>query len=190
MKFNNPNLNFNPNQIAQYMFQMNNQFNMVSPVDIFTKGNLLKEKQNNLNEGKKSENLYPYIKGKRIEIIFVNSKNISNIVKIPISLRKNDIYSIAGKYKSFKYSEITKLIHNNIILENDDSPIDCILNGDSLKIIEFLDCDTSYYDSLLIKHKNSQIIHNILFTCNTGFRMILHFPNDITGIEMKKSVFM
>ena len=41
-------------------------------------------------------------------------------------------------------------MHNNIILETDDSSIDCILNGDSIKIMEFLNCDTSYYDSLLL----------------------------------------
>ena len=145
---NNQNMNYNPSQ-AQNMFQMNNQFNMLLSSDNFKKENLPKEKPFNLNE-KTSENLFPYIKGERIEIIFVNSKNISKIVKIPKSLRKNDIYSIVGKYKSFKYSEITKLMHNNIILENDDSSIDCILNGDSIKIMEFLNCDTSYYDSLLL----------------------------------------
>jgi hypothetical protein len=154
------------------------------PYDNFMKESLPSEKRKFLIE---SEDLYPYIKGERKEIIFVNSTNVSKIVKIPISLRKNDIYAIAEKYKSSEYYEIIQLNHNNKKLENDDSSIDCILNGDSIKIIEFLDCDTSYIDSLLLKHKNSPIIHNIKFNTTTGHIFPLHLPNDITGFEMKKA---
>ena len=163
---------------------MNNQFNMVFPYDNFMKESLPSEKQNFLIE---SEDLYPYIKGERKEIIFVNSTDVSKIIKIPISLRKNDIYAIAEKYKSSRYYEIIQLNHNNKTLDNDDSSIDCILNGDSIKIIEFLDCDTSYIDSLLLKHKNSPIMHNILIKTTIGISVTLHLPNDITAFEMKKA---
>ena len=61
------------------------------------KESLPSEKQNFL-----SKDLYPYIKEERKEIIFVNTTNESKIVKIPLSLRKNDIYAIAEKYKSSK----------------------------------------------------------------------------------------
>ena len=91
---NNQNMNFNPNQLSQNMLQMNNQFNMVFPYDNFMKESLPSEKQNFLIE---SKDLYPYIKGERKEIIFVNTTNESKIVKIPLSLRKNDIYAIAEK---------------------------------------------------------------------------------------------
>ena len=156
LNFNNPNINFNPNQL-QYMLQMNKPFNMSLPNNNFINENLptenlynsnekISENLNNSNE-KASENLFPYIQGERNEITFINSKNEMKIVKIPISLRKDEIYSIAEKYKSNKYYQIKHLLHNTIILENDDSSIDCILNGDSIKIIEFLeDCDLYYYD--------------------------------------------
>ena len=90
------------------------------------KENLTNKRPNIINEIN-SENLYPYIKGERKKITFINSNNKMHIVKIPKSLRKNDIYSIAEKYKSSPYSEIAKLMHNNKDLENDDSSIDCIL---------------------------------------------------------------
>ena len=77
-------------------------------------------------------------------------------------------------------------MHNNKILENDDSSIDCILNGDSIKIIEFLDCDLTYYYSLLLKHKNSPKI-NFAFDGSEHDRIFLSLPEDITVIEMKKS---
>ena len=189
LNFNNPNINFNPNQISQNMLQMNNPFNMGLPNNNFMNESFQEEKQNNSNY-EKSENIYPYIKGERKEIIFINSTNEIKIVKIPISLRKNEIYSIAESYKSSYYYEIKQLIHNNKILENDDSSIDCILNGDSIKIIEFLDdCDLSYYDSLLLKHKNSLSPKyiNIIFTLLDGVKYPLIFPKDITGIEIKKS---
>ena len=183
---NNQNMNFNPNQLSQNMLQMNNQFNMVFPYDNFMKESLPSEKKNFLIE---SKDLYPYIKGERKEIIFVNTTNESKIVKIPLSLRKNDIYAIAEKYKSSRYYEIIQLNHNNKTLDNDDSSIDFILNVDSIKIIEFLDCNTSYIDSLLLKHKNSPIIHNIQIQKDTGFKLILHLPNDITFFEMKKAFY-
>ena len=112
------------------------------------------------------------------------------IAKIPISLRKDEIYSIAEKYKSNKYYQIKHLLHNNIILENDDSSIDCILNGDSIKIIEFLeDCDLYYYDSLIKNHKNSPMMFNILFSYHEKElkKIVLNFPIDTTVMEMKKS---
>ena len=184
LNFNKPNFSFNPNLIFQNMLQMNNLSNMNLPYYNFKDEKLQDKKSNNFNN-EKSENLYPYIKGERKEIIFVNSKNKIHIVKIPISLRKDEIYSTAEYYKSSYYYEIKQLIHNNKILENDDSSIDCILNGDSLKIIEFLDCDLSFYDSLLLKHKNSSMINNILFDNKRGIKLLLHFPEDV--IEMIKS---
>ena len=101
------------------MLQMNNPFNMGLPNNNFMNESFQEEKQNNSNY-EKSENIYPYIKGERKEIIFINSTNEIKIVKIPISLRKNEIYSIAESYKSSYYYEIKQLIHNNKILENDD----------------------------------------------------------------------
>ena len=114
---------------------MNNPFNMALPNFNFMNQNLQGERLNNSNK-KSSENIFPYIQGERKEIIFFNSKKENNIVKIPVSL-KDEIYSIAEKYKSSKHYEIKQLLHNNKILEKVDSSIDFILNGDSIKIIEF-----------------------------------------------------
>jgi len=109
---NNPDINFNQNQILQNMLQMNNLFNMQ-----LLNYNFMKEKKQNISNYEKSENLFPYIKGERKEIIFVNSKNKMYLLKIPISLRKDEIYGILENYKSSQYYELKHLMHDNEILE-------------------------------------------------------------------------
>ena len=182
--FDNNNQNMYFNNMMPFM-NFNNipfmNFNNIPFMNFNNTENSSKKKQNE----KAYENLYPFIKGERIKITFINSKNESKLVKIPKSLRKDEIYSIAEKYKSSKYYEIIRLVHNNEILENDESSIDCILNGDSINITEFFDCDLSYYDSILLKHKNSLMITNIVFNFSYKKTFIPYLPNDITVIEMK-----
>ena len=183
MNYNDTDEYFDDYNDQEYLdiLQMNNQLNL----DIPNYNSLEVNSQN--NNGKTVENLFPYIKAKRKEIIFINSKNETKIVKIPKTLRKNEIYSIAENYKSFEYYEITQLIHNNKILENDESSIDCISDGDSIKIIEALDNhDSPYYDYLLTKYNNSQI-RAVIFKCEWADSKVINLPVDITGIEMKRS---
>ena len=58
-------------------------------------------------------------------------------VKIPCSLRKNELYSTAEKFKKYDYSQI-QLYHNNNFLDSNEDLIDCIKDNDEIKIIEQL----------------------------------------------------
>ena len=78
-------------------------------------------------------------------IKFVNSNYIIYHIKIPTFIKKSDLYVIASLYKGLFYSNII-LIHNNQILENDESSIDIISDGDRIIIIE----DRIYPDSSYI----------------------------------------
>ena len=78
----------------------------------------------------KFEDVYPYIKENKIGIILKGINNINNKKKyilIPSSLKKNELYYTAKKFRDIIlddniYSEI-KLYHNNKLLNNDDSSI-------------------------------------------------------------------
>ena len=128
------------------------------------------------------EDPYPYIKGEKKVIVFINLYKVYKKVKIPISLRKNEIYATAEKYKSGRYSKIIKLIHNKKELENDESNIDGILNGDMINIEEDFDINLSY-NSILQKHKRP-LIYNICFCDDRGESCSLFFPDDTIEKEV------
>ena len=70
---------------------------------------------------------------------------------------------------------------------NDDSSIDCISNGDFIKINEILDINDFYYKSLCLKHKNTNIINLRL----VGHAKIARsFPEEITINEMINAFLM
>ena len=87
-------------------------------------------------------------------------------VKLPKSITKNDLYSIAKKYQDDYYSNII-LSCNNYLLKEDDTTIEGIKEGSIINIIEDIDFpDGSYYRALLKKMKitkkqifNSKLIH-------------------------------
>ena len=118
------------------------------------------------------------------EIIFVKSDLKRKRVFIPETLKKNELYYTSRMFKCQKYSTI-KLLHNTEILDDDDTSIECISNGDIIKINECLDIDSSFYKSLLLKHKNSKKIRIGLFS-SLGIVLFKDFPNDITIIDMIK----
>ena len=85
-----------------------------------------------------------YIKEPKKIIKFINSDYKEYKVNIPKSITKFDLYSIAQKYKSFKnnlnylsgdYSNIL-LIYNNLILNRDETSIECIKENDIIIIVE------------------------------------------------------
>ena len=77
---------------------------------------------------------------------------------VPCSLRKNELYLTSHKYKRFQYSDF-QLFHNGKFMNDDETTIDCIKEGDEIKIIELLHgVDFSYYDMYLLKHKNESKI--------------------------------
>ena len=85
-----------------------------------------------------------YIEEPKKIIKFINSDYKEYKVNIPKSITKFDLYSIAQKYKSFKnnlkylsgdYSNIL-LIYNNLILNRDETSIECIKENDIIIIVE------------------------------------------------------
>jgi len=112
--------------------------------------------------------LYYIIEPKKI-IRFINSDYKEYKVKIPLSITKYDLYSIAQNYKCFKnnnkhsntgnHSNIL-LIHNNLILNRNVTSIECINNNDVIIIIEPRNFpDDSYYKSLQKRTGEKGISH-------------------------------
>jgi len=133
------------------------------------------------------EDIYPYIKEPKKEIILVTSDLKRKRILIPDSLRKNELYYTSTKFRRYKYSEI-KLFHNTILLDDDDTSIEGISNGDIIKINEYLDVDTSFSETLLLKYKNSERI-NITCTDSNGVKFIKSLPVDITVFDMMKAFY-
>jgi len=142
-----------------------------------------KEKEEDIFK-KEPEDIYPYIKDPKKEIIFVTSDLKKKRVLIPESLRKNELYYTSERFRCHQYSEI-KLLHNTEILDNDDTSIECISNQDIIKINESLDVDTSFYESLLLKYKNSDGI-SIHLNKSDGIKIVRYFPSDLTVLDMMK----
>ena len=176
------NLNINEKKIINSIikfyednYKLNSKFmNYEHPQQIKSIINLLNSNINNLkqineNEDERIGELFPYINEPKKSIKFINSNNIAYIVKIPNSISKSDLYSIGDLYKGLYYTNIL-LIHNNKILENDESSIEDISNGDNIIIIEDrLYPDESYYFSILKKYENERCSKiNVVFSF-TGF---------------------
>jgi len=137
--------------------------------------------------------LLPYIHEEKKIIKFINSNKMLYNIKIPCSISKSDLYGIAELYKGLNYTNII-LIHNNNILNNDESSIEDISNGDSIIIIEDrIYPDKSYYLSIQKKYENNNKNKiNIVFN---EFRRLLGTHNfvfsEITTItEMIYSIYL
>ena len=128
---------------------------------------------------------YPYILEEKTIIKFIRDDNTIRRVKIPISLKKNELYLIANNYKLREFSDII-LSHKNTILNNDDSSINQIKLGDEIYIIEELEgIDAGYYKKYLEKHKNDKLI-NINFEKMNGSKKNMVFSVNTTIKEMIK----
>ena len=90
-------------------------------------------------------------------IYFINSDYYKIRVKIPSLISKIELYSIAKVYKVFRRTNIL-LIHKNIILNEDDSLINEISEGDRIIIVE-----NRYYpdqsDYINLKKQNGEKIN-------------------------------
>lgn len=137
-------------------------------------------KYNNINEVQ--DPLY-YIKGHKITIKFINSDFIIYKVRIPKSISKFDLYTIAKLYKFHKNSNSDiLLIYNNNILNNDESSIEFISENDEFRIVELRNYpDDSYYKFLNQKNIKKQ---NIIITFLSGHKVNFILPEDITISEM------
>lgn len=137
------------------------------------------------------EFLYPYIEGNKINIIFIGDKSRYKEVQIPSSLTKIELYYIAKHLGSKNiivdniYSKI-KLYHNNKLLNNDDSSIEFILNGDLISVKSDTNFNSLYYQSILEINKDSPKI-NITFRFASGYHFNLVFPENISIKHMIKT---
>jgi hypothetical protein len=181
----------NMNQINANINQIN--LNMNSMMDKMNLNN-----QNNLEDNleKLYNDIYPEINEKKINVKFIFPEK-NYYIKIPSSLRKDELYSTVNyiryqenEFINFPSNDITEMIelfHNGIELENDDSPINCIKEFDSI-IVKFNNYEYDLYiDSLHLKAKNSEIIS---IKIQGGFRestIVLLLEKNMTVEEMMKA---
>ena len=127
-----------------------------------------------------------YIKESKKMIKFINSDYKEYKVNIPLSITKYDLYSIAQNYKCFQnnkkhytgdHSNIL-LINNNLILNRDETSIECINENDIIIIIEPRNFpDDSFYNSLQERTEDKGCIQ---FEFSSGESAIYRiFPYDI-----------
>lgn len=219
----NPNLNFNnpfnnidnstynqnpmmmQNQINPMQNQMN-QMMMQNQMNQMVMMMMQMEKNNNNHKQLNYyyyEDIYDYIREdkKKIKFIRVLDNEVFK-VKVPCSLRKNELYYTAKKYKMFEFSEM-QLFYKGNFMNEDETTIDCINDDDEIKIIEEMHgIDFSYYDLYLSKHENEPKINvkfkytngnikNFIFTLNTSIKemcKILFYEMKIP--ENKRKLFL
>jgi hypothetical protein len=127
------------NDSMNNVYMLNNQINQNNIIsmnnNISNKSNINEENEDKNDDILEDIDVYPHIIEDKKFIFFVrnNSKNV--IVRIPYSLRKNELYSTAEEFKIDKYSTI-KLFYNNVLLSNDESTINDKLEADKVSIIE------------------------------------------------------
>ena len=154
---------------------------------LFNNQNIIFNNQmnNNMNIIEEIEDVYPYIIEEKKNIIFIRYDNSIKKIKIPNSLRKNELYYTASLYKLQKYSDIL-LSYNTLTLKEDESSINDIPEGSEIYIIEELkDIDSEYYKKYLENHKNEMKI-NVRFESNKGIEKNLVLALNTTIEEMIK----
>ena len=109
------------------------------------------------------------------------------LIDIPIFFTKKELYTIAGRHKSFHSTNII-LIHNNKILKNDDSSFDEIANGDIIWVIEnVLYPDNFYYLSLQNKYNGTEFM-NIKVRFDSNESMVFSLSGEITIKELIRAI--
>ena len=142
-----------------------------------------------LDKSNNIEDPLDYIKEPKKIIRFINSDYKEYRVNIPLSITKYDLYSIAKIYRcSNNVGNISNilLINNNLILNRDETTIECINNNDIIIIIEPRNFpDDSYYNSL---KERTEKKGNISFLFSSGKKINRIFPDDIKIYEIFKSI--
>ena len=179
---NNQNMIF-PNmiQISQNM----NKLNINNNEKI--KNNQMPFSENNFNE--EIEDVLPYIYEPKMVLKFSNINTIKNgtfiRVKLPKSLTKAELYTIAKKYQ-IDYNSNIILSCGNYLLKSDNSSIDGIKEDSIINIIEDADFpDSAYYNDLMKKNEKYQRI-GYFFKLYGKIRRI-EFPKNITVSELNKA---
>lgn len=184
---NNINPLFNNGNLLYMQNQLPNNFNQMDFMNQMLMNNNPMMMQMNKNVQNDIKDIYDYIKEPKKKVIFLRVlDNKSFNILIPCSLRKNELYCTAISYKKFKYSEI-QLFHKEKFLNDDETSIDCINEGDEIKIIEQIHgIDFSYYDLYLSKHKNEPLINIILNIVSKNNIRTFHFTSNTSIEEMIK----
>ena len=179
---NNQNMIF-PNmiQISQNM----NKLNINNNEKI--KNNQMPFSENNFNE--EIEDVLPYIYEPKMVLKFSNINTIKNgtfiRVKLPKSLTKAELYTIAKKYQ-IDYNSNIILSCGNYLLKSDNSSIGGIKEDSIINIIEDADFpDSAYYNDLMKKNEKYQRI-GYFFKLYGKIRRI-EFPKNITVSELNKA---
>ena len=149
----------------------------------------LNSNYSNLKEANDIDDPLYYIKEKKILIKFVNLRFKIYNVKIPISIDKKDLYSIALDYADWHGSKIL-LVYMNCILNEDESSIKCISDGDMIIIIEnnYYNDDT-YLNLLVDKNQNTEKINLSLYYNDKFFRNLIISKN-ITISQIYKALLL
>ena len=149
---------------------------------------MMMQEQINMQQEQPSDlqyyDVYNYIKEDKKKIRFKNVLNDQyHYVKIPCSLRKNELYYTAEKFKKYDYSQI-QLYHNNNFLDSNEDLIDCIKDNDEIKIIEQLHgVDFGLFERYYKNHKNEKLM-NIRFDLSNGKKMYVQISNESSIEEM------
>lgn len=185
--FMNPNMNpfFQMNQ--NFCFNQFNPMNLNMNYNNMPNAQIMNYNQMNQNINNNPIDLFPYIKEEKKIIRFINSNNDINYIKIPIFITKNELYSIASKYKALGFSKII-LSYNNCLLKKDESSIDEIPEGAEINIIEERNIPSYVYYQSLIKKYGKNDIRNITLSFSTGKKMILNFPGNSTFSEVVNAI--
>lgn len=135
------------------------------------------------------EDVYPELKEpKKWIYLFRNYDGKRFRIKIPCSLRNDELYATVENFKLYEYSDL-KLFHKNKYLKEDETPIDYISDGDEVNIIKnFHDIDFTYYQSYLSKNDIKKTVL-ICFSFVNGTKKFMRFTFDTTVKEMIKMLF-
>ena len=210
LNINNPfnnmnNSTYNPNLMFNQMNLMQNQINQINMQNQMNQMMMMQMEMNKNNPIKLDDYIdkYYYIKEdkKKIKFIRVLDNEVFK-VKVPCSLRKNELYYTAKEYKKFEFSEM-QLFYKGNFMSEDETTIDCINDDDEIKIIEEIHgIDFSYYDLYLSKHENEPKINvkfkytngnikNLIFTLNTSIKeMCKIFFYEMKIPENKRKLFL
>ena len=130
--------------------------------------NLIKFLFNNNSEFKDKTEEFNYITSEKKRIKFILNSNERFLMKLPNFFTNNELYTIAERYKYFRTTNFI-LIHNNKILNKEESSINQITNNDIIYVIENrLYPDDSYFINLknIYSDNNINDIINVIVSLN------------------------
>ena len=194
---NNQNMGNNPNMMNNQ--NMGNNPNMMNNQNMGNNPNMMNNQNQNMGNNNEEDNnrfedVYPYINGNKIDIILEGINNRRVYIKIPTLLRKNELYYTGKKYRNrildqCYYSKI-KLYHNDILLNDDDTSIEIISNGETISMRSATNFNSLLYQTILQNNQNSPRINIIFIDFNNTHDLFCKvFPNNISIRQMFTVIF-